>query len=49
MISQNIVVGHAPKIVVGILLILLFVSVASAGIDGIIKLGYNNKKGDSNI
>jgi len=44
LISQNIVVGHALKIVVGILL--LFVNVASAGV---IKLGYNNKKGDLKI
>ena len=43
MISKNIVMGHALKIVVGIVLILLFVSVASAGTDGVIKLGYNNK------
>lgn len=49
LISQNIVVGHALKIVVGIVLILLFASVASAVTDIIIKLGYNNKKGDLKI
>jgi len=44
LISKNIVRGRGLKIVAGILLVLLlFVSVASAGTDGVIKLGYNNK------
>ena len=40
--SNNFWRGHALNIIVGILLILLFVSVASAGIEGSIKLGAFN-------
>jgi deoxyribonuclease-1-like protein len=42
LISKNIVRGRALKIVAGILLILIFVSVASAGTNGVIKLGAFN-------